>query len=299
MPRGAQLLAAARRVDRDVEANVSEDSRVILSQQVGHITSVLNWEALAASQPQLSDSVLSWASAGESFALEDRNVMSAPWRRVFIVRDKGSNDYVLFDEKGRLIDEPLDGGVPAGRQTVDQLVSEFSVDGFYYKPPSLGRPSPAKRKRTAAAIDNGTIVESHSLTPLQSAMAESNAHADSLSAAAAGASPQCENALVSTSASEEQHATQPAPEPLTQPTEVHAIATDHVDAVMNVAELLCSIEACAGDASQSEGIESDGGQLKDCVDPQALEDLADRICSTGCGLPPQLQRSPPAAAEVC
>lgn len=310
MPRGAQLVAAARRTNGNDDANVADDSRVELSQKVGDVTSVLNWEALAACQPQLSDSVLSWASAGESFALEDRNVMSAPWRRVFIVRDKGSNDYVLFDEKGRLIDEPLDGGVPGGRQTVDQLVSEFSVDGFYYKPPSLGRPSPAKRKRIAAAVEDNAIVQSECLTPLRSTLSESNEGANR-SAAPARASPQCEDVLVCIAASEEQRATTPPRQPLTAATEVEAITTTADVEAVNVDELLSSIEECAGDASQSAGIEAAGARKPNTsVNPEAFEyrsDVAaaeDEVSRPDAAFPPStaenadgVELCSPAAAE--
>lgn len=120
-----------------------------LSVKAGGLETIpFQWEQLARMQPEVDERVLTTSSQGDIFALEDRNLMSMPWRRVFAVRD--GDFFVIFDEKGQLIVEEHDG-LPNGRQGVTALVEEFSREGFYYKPPTGLRPTPEQRRDTAAA----------------------------------------------------------------------------------------------------------------------------------------------------
>lgn len=118
---------------------------VELSSPVAGLTRVPCWETLARQQAnQITEEVLRESQTGSIFALDDRNLVSMPWRRVFVVRD--GPDFVLLDTNGVLIEEPHDG-VAAGRQAVDELIDEFSVDGYYYRPGKLAR-NPPSRERT-------------------------------------------------------------------------------------------------------------------------------------------------------
>lgn len=120
--------------------------RLKLSEPIARVHEVPHWEALARMQGSITEGTLLGAGAGDFFALEDRNMVVAPWRRVFAVYD--GNSFAVFDQLGRLIVEPTEGLVN-GRQTKEKLVEEFSVEGFFYRPPKMRR-SPNDRKRTAA-----------------------------------------------------------------------------------------------------------------------------------------------------
>lgn len=125
-----------------------DSNEVVLSVPVGRVRAVLNWDALARMQAGcVTEGALEGAAAGECFALEDRNIMTAPWRRVFAVYD--GNSFAIFDQRGQLIVEPSEGLVD-GRQLKERLVEEFSESGFYYRPPRMWR-SPKDRKAAASA----------------------------------------------------------------------------------------------------------------------------------------------------
>lgn len=124
------------------------------------VVSVPAWDKLARQQPDVDEELLQRSATGDVFALDDRNVTSMPWRHVYAVRD--GKDFVLYDSKGDLIDEPKDG-LPNGRQTVDELVDEFSVNGFYYRPGKtrqapmserLSSPTPHGDQNASSSIDD-------------------------------------------------------------------------------------------------------------------------------------------------
>lgn len=120
-------------------------TKVRLNSKVGRTTVVLPWDFLARTQPPITKEVLSSATPGQAFALEDKNVMSEPWRKIIIVRDSASESFAVFDQQGRLIVEPQDG-LKNGRQSVSELLEEFAEEGYYYRPPTL-RSSPSMRRR--------------------------------------------------------------------------------------------------------------------------------------------------------
>lgn len=138
-----------RTPDKDCGADGAK--MVSLSVAVGKIKSLPDWEALAREQPTVNVAALQSAGKGEFFALEDRNLITAPWRRIFAVFD--GHSFVVFDQQGNLIVEPLDGLV-AGRQVKEVLVQEFAEDeeGFYYRAPVLRR-TPLDRTKPASSID--------------------------------------------------------------------------------------------------------------------------------------------------
>lgn len=125
------------------DAETEGTTMISLSEQVSGVSVVPSWDVLARSQQPLSEQVLQSATPGQFFALEDRNIMSEGWRPVFVVRDSASESFVVFDRRGYLIVEPSEG-LKDGRQSVTDLVEEYSDSGFYYRPPKL-RPSPSKR----------------------------------------------------------------------------------------------------------------------------------------------------------
>lgn len=143
-----QLAAAARAAVADGESGLDEGV-VELERAVAGVTRVPNWESLARQQAEIDEQVLQHACDGAAFALQDRNLLSMPWRQVFVVRD-GDHFWVL-DNKGREIDEPHDG-VCAGRQLVETLVEEFNSDGLFYYKPGRVRRSPY-RQRTQGCED--------------------------------------------------------------------------------------------------------------------------------------------------
>lgn len=113
------------------------------------VEAVEEWDALAANQGRVTAERLRDALAGEYFALEDRNSMADSWRRIFIVCD--GTDFVLYCQKGMLIDEPSQG-VLEGHQSISSLVDEFDEEhGFYYRPPLLRRPPTSRRQQVHAS----------------------------------------------------------------------------------------------------------------------------------------------------
>lgn len=134
----------ARRVD---EAQLELE----LEHAVAGVTHVPSWEALAREQADIDDDVLQTARDGTVFALHDRNLISMPWRQVFVIRD--GDDYWVLDNQGRAIDEPHDG-VRDGRQSVQSLVDEFAVNGaFFYKPGRVRRsPNPSRRPQGGVVV---------------------------------------------------------------------------------------------------------------------------------------------------
>lgn len=135
----------------DVARDADGDGTVPLSEIVCRIKSVPEWETLARMQPCVTVAALQSAGKGDFFALEDRNLMTAPWRRIFAIFD--GHSFVVFDQVGQLIVEPIDGLVN-GRQLKEDLVGEFSEeeDGFYYRSPRLRR-SPLDRRRSVSLIE--------------------------------------------------------------------------------------------------------------------------------------------------
>lgn len=143
------------------DADADRTQMVCLSEEVAGVSAVPSWDVLARSQQPLSEEVLKSATAGQFFALEDRNIMSEAWRPVFVVHDGESDSFVVFDRRGYLIEEPSEG-LKDGRQSVKDLVEEYSDAGFYYRPPKL-RPSPSKRSGQKSITN---VSEPHPLTLL-------------------------------------------------------------------------------------------------------------------------------------
>lgn len=116
----------------DVVEDRPADGFVVLEPAVGRLKQLPPWDQLALEQPTLTENLLRTSTAGMVFAMQDRNLMSEPWRRIFAVRHGA--DFVLYSALGQIIDEPSDG-VHRGRHSVEALVEEFSADGFYYRGP--------------------------------------------------------------------------------------------------------------------------------------------------------------------
>lgn len=116
---------------RPPSAGASAAATVRLSPPAGDVTRVPAWEVLAREQGEIDEERLENSKPGDVFALDDKNVLSMPWRHVFAVRD--ADQFAVYDIEGRLIVEASDG-LPGGRQSVDELVSEFHVNGYYYRP---------------------------------------------------------------------------------------------------------------------------------------------------------------------
>lgn len=145
---GARMVESARRQRDDRaaafrpnrgEAPTDSELVVCLSHSVAGVSKVARWDDMVLEQRELTEEVLTTSKTGDVFALQDRNYVFESWRSIFIVRDKG--DFVLFDVKGALIDEQ---DSPQGRQAATTLVEEFSVDGYFYRPPKV-RKSPNDR----------------------------------------------------------------------------------------------------------------------------------------------------------
>lgn len=115
---------------------------VALTPSVAGVAQLPTWEELMLKQPPITADLLRHAPHGSYFALQDRNSMAENWRDVFIVRD--ADEYVLFDEKGVLIDEASQM-VPGGRQSVELLLEEYTSELKYYRAPEKTRLSPARQ----------------------------------------------------------------------------------------------------------------------------------------------------------
>lgn len=133
----------------------------------GGVEHVENWEELARSQGRITAARLQNALSGESFAMEDRNLVSLPWRRVYLVRD--GDAFVIYDSDGWLLDEP-GSGCKDGREPVGELLDFFEeTEGLYYRPPTSIRrslirhrdtPKPAnKKQQRSLAIDSADAQE--------------------------------------------------------------------------------------------------------------------------------------------
>lgn len=146
--RGAQAVAKAQRLVSEQMAEKNSGllpGHVKLSRAAGGLTSVPEWYELASQQPPLTEAVLLSAQVGQVFAIEDRNSMQMPWRHIYIVCE--GKHYALFSLTGVVIDESDENDqIVDGRQPVAKLAEQFSVDGFWYRPPHLVRPSPEQRR---------------------------------------------------------------------------------------------------------------------------------------------------------
>lgn len=152
------LLAATAQGEASASSGVRDDElgaqHVQLVPPVAGISRVSAWEQLAREQPSVDSQALLNAATGAVFALDDRNVMSMPWRHVYAVRH--GEHFVFFDEHGLLVDEPS-AGLVGGRQSVEEFLEEFSADGmFYYRPGKVRQPPALHRchevARTAATV---------------------------------------------------------------------------------------------------------------------------------------------------
>lgn len=135
---------------QDVNCGAHDATTVTLSETVGKTRSLPNWEELARTQHTVNVAALTSASKGDYFALEDRNLMTAPWRRIYAVFD--GHSFVVFDQHGNVIVEPQDGLV-GGRQLKEDFILEFSEDddGFYYRAPVLRRT--LDRTKNVSSVD--------------------------------------------------------------------------------------------------------------------------------------------------
>lgn len=165
------MLASARR-ERDARAanfgsrtNEKEDAPLVVAGPVvltpscvAGVAQLPSWEDLMLQQPTIRPDLLRSAKHGSYFALQDRNSMAENWRDIFIVRD--ADEYVLFDVEGRLIDEASQL-VPAGRQSVDLLLEEFTSELKYYRAPEKVRLSPGRQpgNRSHSLIESPQDVE--------------------------------------------------------------------------------------------------------------------------------------------
>lgn len=130
---------------------------ILQPEGAGDVTTVPVWQSLVLTQraDELTAQKLFDSKHGSVIALEDRNVMSMPWRKIYIVRD--NDNFVLFDSDGWLIDEPS-SGVTGGRQPVQELVHEFSEEPIYYrvasvrKTPTARQPQSSSRTFSAAQL---------------------------------------------------------------------------------------------------------------------------------------------------
>ncbi|MGA1354662.1 MAG: hypothetical protein ACO32I_07825 [Candidatus Limnocylindrus sp.] len=165
--RGEKMLlatAALRTAVASAAANGDEQrAQVQLVPRVAGVATVPSWDQLARSQPSVECELLLNAASGAVFALDDRNLMSMPWRHVFAVRD--GDDFVIYDENGLLIDEPS-AGVKGGRQSAEELVAEFTADGTYYYRPGRARNAPAlhrahKSSSSAEELGGASGIEEH------------------------------------------------------------------------------------------------------------------------------------------
>lgn len=257
----------------------------------------LEWEDLAVVQGAITEEVLRSAASGDVFALEDRNLMSLPWRRIFVVRD--GNEYVVFDEKGRLIVEK-DDGLPGGRQSVENLVGEFSIDGFWYKPPSKPvRPSPDARREARA--HRRVEMQSPDRTDAADASASSKRARDSIEAEADNgeAPPLRKSDRRSAPGIETEHTTSQSDDPSRAspnarvPVEAEASAPADVDerpappsgdgSAPRLEDERRTSESAAADESskvpesvEAEAASADGGQSEGMVDDDvaAIHDIA-------------------------
>lgn len=162
MSRGTKLIEKARkeRTERATSfgqggsaATVESDCTFVqLQRKIGRVSQLPPWDKMAVDQEAVTTDKLRKSKTGDAFALEDRNVMSDPWRKVFVVRD--GNDFHLFSTAGELIDEPQVGGVLEGRQSVATLLEEFSEEGFYYRPPDTQLIARARRHTQREARGN-------------------------------------------------------------------------------------------------------------------------------------------------
>lgn len=103
----------------------------------GGVQVVENWLQLAQRQGSITLDRLQNARSGTYFAMEDRNTVSLPWRRIYLVRENDA--YVIYDEDGWLLDEPT-SGCKGGRDSVSEVLDYFGEkDGLYYRPPNFRR----------------------------------------------------------------------------------------------------------------------------------------------------------------
>lgn len=147
---------SAPRIASDTQAPTPSSGAVALVPPVAGVTHVPEWETVAREQGLVNEGVLERAPTGTAFALDDRNIIStsASWRHVYAVRD--GDHFVVYDANGRLIVEK-DDGLPNGRQLVEDLVNEFTVDGMYYRPGKV-RQSPATGRRHQATVRADDVV---------------------------------------------------------------------------------------------------------------------------------------------
>lgn len=116
----------------------------------------VDWETLARSQSERAiERATRGQHDGEVFALEDRAFASQlRWRPVLVRVHPASGEVHVFDQQGRIIDEP-EMGVHNGRQSYASFVQDCSSsldsaapegdEACFYRVPHL-RPMPRQRK---------------------------------------------------------------------------------------------------------------------------------------------------------
>lgn len=109
-----------------------------------------SWEDVARQQIDIDEDALRQSKTGDYFAMDDRNLLSMPWRRVFIVRD--GHHFIVYDSHGFMIHEPSDG-VEAGRQPVDSLINEFDVGGMWFYRQGKIRKSPSCDRQQQSMLE--------------------------------------------------------------------------------------------------------------------------------------------------
>lgn len=108
---------------------------VTLTPAIAGIMGVTPWDELAEKHQHLDAKTLKTSKHCSVFALQHREGLNSPWKNVFAVRDGGQ--FVLYSVTGMVLD--------GSRASVAELLSKFTKEGFYFRPPRV-RASPARNR---------------------------------------------------------------------------------------------------------------------------------------------------------
>lgn len=123
---------------------------VALSPPLSCLARVPAWADVARQQADINERTLKESKTGDYFAMDDRNLTSMPWRRVFVVRD--GDHFLIYDSNGYMIHEPNDG-VEAGRQAVDELIDEFDANEMWFYRQGKIRKSPHRDRQQSVEAE--------------------------------------------------------------------------------------------------------------------------------------------------
>mmetsp|Transcript_27259 Transcript_27259/g.65894 ORF Transcript_27259/g.65894 Transcript_27259/m.65894 type:complete len:335 (+) Transcript_27259:66-1070(+) len=144
----------SKRVLGSMDENDAKEMIQLVPCGAGKVTHVPLWEKVAADQGAVTSTALKDSVIGQCFALEDRNCMSMAWRRVYAIRVK--DHFAIYSAKGLVMNEASQG-LPDGLQPVEELLDEFTEEGFYYRPPKSLRHEPRKRRLTEDSTSINTV----------------------------------------------------------------------------------------------------------------------------------------------